>query len=193
MKPRMSLALAAAMLAACAPGSSSHRVAGPLASPLALRLEAGAFTRPFWLSQAVSGNAQGQTHAARFEVQYDDQGLIIAALSAGGLPFFTIRDGAKGVEFETKLASGRGLKPEWILNDFLAAYLPATALEPQLAAQGYRLAETGNARRILAPDGPLYLEIRYQSTQGCRGDVRIDNARLGYRLDIRLLGGECAW
>jgi type II secretory pathway component PulJ len=151
----------------------------PLLSPAALG-------HPVVALQQVAGERDGQAYLLLFQLEVSADQLVLVASTATGNTLFSslYRNGV--IESERSPLLPNQLDPRYVLADLQLTFWPATALQPALAASGYRLQED-KLRRELWQGDELVVAINYSHPSRWQGEVHFEHQRWGYRYRINTL------
>lgn len=189
--PVLVLALALALsLIGCAGAPSSE---APARSPLLqLALPPASLGQQLLLSQIVTGESQGRTHSLRMEVEATAEHLVMAGFSHLGVPLFTLRQDADGLDLDAPGIDRFPFDPRHMLVDVKLAYWPAAALDKALRLLDMRLAVDADRRerRIFGPDGVLLVAIAFPPRNLTDGEISLQHYDHPYRLRIKTLNME---
>ena len=142
--------------------------------------------RSLSLSQIVTGIYDDQTRSMRFQIEIEDNKLVIVALSHFGTTLFILQQEGEQIVVEADVGSLNGIDPGWVLFDLQITYWPGERLEPALSGQRMRLEDEPQSgiRRVFGPREKLMVEVRYFDGFLVPGDIAIDHFDRPYRLLI---------
>lgn len=145
----------------------------------------------FRVTQLVTSGSGDNARKALFTIEVIDSTLVMVAVTPVGLPLFQARADRNGVDLTSVRMIDEGMKPEWILADFVLTFWPAQLLAGALPNEGYRIEDSEFARTIKAPDGSPVVSIRYALpttlTDRLRGEAHLINHQLSYELTVKTL------
>lgn len=136
--------------------------------------------------QKVSGERAGSHYTMLFQVEVDQQRLVLVGSSATGNSLFSVeyKQGALNSNVSPLLPAQ--LDPRYVLADFQLVFWPASAINQQLIGSDYRLVDHP-LRRELWQAEELLIAIDYSEQNHWQGLVYFDNKRWDYRYTIETL------
>ena len=136
--------------------------------------------------QKVSGERAGSHYTMLFQVEVDQQRLVLVGSSATGNSLFSVeyKQGALNSNVSPLLPAQ--LDPRYVLGDFQLVFWPASAINQQLIGSDYRLVDHP-LRRELWQAEELLIAIDYSEQNHWQGLVYFDNKRWDYRYTIETL------
>ncbi len=135
--------------------------------------------------QLVTLDFQGRTRALQTVLTRDRGGLTLVGLSSVGQRLFTMTWDGRQAELRSGVAQLDRLDPRWMLTDIQLAFWPLEDLRGALPA-GVSLEQVGTQRALWRGGELLWMRATTQADPW-RGETRIYNAELGYRLTVRPL------
>lgn len=143
------------------------------------------------LSQLVTGEYDGTTYKARYEIDITRQRLAVVGLSPLGVTLFTIVQENGDVKTQTFGIPAK-VDPRYVLSDIYIAYWTPATLRPALKKMGRRIevTEDGAVRRVRNAGDELLVEVRYNNPARRHGRIDIRHFDFPYRLRIEPLAPD---
>jgi len=157
--------------------------------PPDLNLPPDSLGRRLSLSQIVTGTFDNQTRSMRFEIEIDNNVLVIAGLSHFGATLFVLRQEGEQITAEAYSDNLYGIDPSWMLFDLKVTYWPAGRLGLALSQRQMRLEDVpdNGLRRVYGPGERLVMEVHYLDGFLTPGQISITHFDRPYRLFINAI------
>jgi hypothetical protein len=141
------------------------------------------------LTQLLAFQHDDNRFDGELAIEIDARTVRMVALAPwGGSLYAMLLDGAR-LTHQSSLGSPRGIRPEYIMTDFILTYWPEAQLRPLLAGGGLSVADQGTRREIRADGGPV-ITIDYTADDRLTGKATLVNHLRHYTLQIETLSVE---
>lgn len=184
----------AALLLVAITGCVSHNVstsdtAGILTFP---SLTPQSLGRNLSRSQLVTGEHNGKTYRARYEIDITDDRLVVVGLTPLGITLFTLVQTNREISVETHIDKLATIDPRYTLFDIYVTFWPLDVLRTALRQKGMTIVEDDDLHRrtIRGADDKIIATVTRAQSGTRRGEIAIEHFDLPYRLRITPAGAS---
>ncbi|MEQ1975727.1 DUF3261 domain-containing protein [Xenorhabdus sp. SGI240] len=136
--------------------------------------------------QLLTATVKGKQQSLIVLLNADKQHLSLAGLSSLGIRLFKLDYDKNGVHTEQSIVLPELPPANQVLADIMLSYWPASAWQNRLP-DGWRLKESGNIRQLYDKKEKLITEIYYDTQNGKRRPIRVQQFVFGYDIAIQHL------
>ncbi|KMJ44485.1 hypothetical protein AB204_13830 [Xenorhabdus khoisanae] len=116
----------------------------------------------------------------------NEQHLSLAGLSSLGIRLFKLDYDKNGIHTEQSIVLPELPPANQVLADIMLSYWPVSAWQTRLPS-GWTLKDSGNSRQLHDKNGKLITEIHYDTANGKRRPIRVQQFIFGYNIAIQHL------
>ncbi|PCJ71635.1 MAG: hypothetical protein COA62_03385 [Rhodobiaceae bacterium] len=182
-------------ICACAPARNFDSAA--LSRQALVELSPQSLRSNLALSQSVKGELLGEGRSVRFELDIENDRLVLVGLTHTGVPLFTVTQTGDNHVFTSTIPQNIAFAPEFLLADIKFVYWPIETLNLAIGALQSRVVESsvnGHRHRALKDEfGQTVVDVSYPKTGLASGTLVVRHYDIPYILRIKTLpaqGGE---
>ncbi|MBD2779306.1 DUF3261 domain-containing protein [Xenorhabdus szentirmaii] len=174
------------LLAACTHFPQDNSPSAWLKPGIRVFLPAPAITPAINEQQLLTATVKGKSQSLIVLLNADAQHLSLAGLSSLGIRLFKLDYDEKGIHAEHAIVLPELPPANQVLADIMLSYWPIAAWQAQLPS-GWKLQDNGNLRQLHDKEGKLITEIHYETQNGTRRPIRVQQFIFGYDIAIQHL------
>ncbi|MDX7997953.1 DUF3261 domain-containing protein [Xenorhabdus sp. Reich] len=164
----------------------SHSPSAWLKPGVRVSLPAPTITPAINEQQLLTATMKGKQQSLIVLLSANEQHLSLAGLSSLGIRLFKLDYDQNGIHAEQSIVLPELPPANQVLADIMLSYWPISAWQPRLPA-GWMLKDSGNLRQLHDKDGKLITEIHYDTPNGKRRPIRVQQFIFGYDIAIQHL------
>jgi len=176
-------------VSACAPARNFDSAA--LCRQALVELSPQSLRSNLALSQSVNGEFLGERRSVRFELDIENDRLVLIGLTHSGVPLFTVMQTGDSHVFSSTIPQNTAFAPEFLLADIKFAYWPIETLNLAIGALRSRVMENsvdGRRHRVLKDEfGQMIAEVSYPKNGLASGTLVVRHYDIPYILRIETL------
>ncbi|MBI6549247.1 DUF3261 domain-containing protein [Xenorhabdus sp. VLS] len=136
--------------------------------------------------QLLTATVKGKQQSLIVLLSANEQHLSLAGLSSLGIRLFKLDYDKNGIHTEQSIVLPELPPANQVLADIMLSYWPVSAWQTQLPA-GWTLKDNGELRQLHDQNGKIIAEIHYDTPNGKRRPIRVQQFIFGYDIAIQHL------
>ncbi|NVK22240.1 MAG: DUF3261 domain-containing protein [Kangiellaceae bacterium] len=171
-------------IASCSTRQVQQHSTIDLANGVSFELQSpSSFGKNFITTQLATIEYQEQKHELLFQLEIDQQRIILVGLTPSGTRLFTIISDGNTVQADGFKAVVEQIKPEYLLADMQIALWPQQIIQAAVQAESVSIKHNTDSRILMVSKKPL-IEINYS-------DILVyKHLERGYQISIQTLSSE---
>ncbi|MDX7987014.1 DUF3261 domain-containing protein [Xenorhabdus sp. 12] len=136
--------------------------------------------------QLLTATVKGKQQSLIVLLSANEQHLSLVGLSSLGIRLFKLDYDKNGIHTEQSIVLPELPPANQVLADIMLSYWPISAWQTQLPA-GWEIKDSGILRQLYDKSGKLITEIHYETPNGKRHPIRVQQFIFGYDIAIQHL------
>lgn len=176
----------ACLLTACTNAPQNNTPSAWLKPGVRILLPKPTITPAISEQQLLTATVKGKQQSLIVLLTANEQHLSLAGLSSLGIRLFKLDYDKNGIHTEQSIILPELPPANQVLADIMLSYWPTSAWQSHLP-DGWRLKDSGNFRQLNDKKGKLITEIHYDTQNGKRRPIRVQQFVFGYDIAIQHL------
>ncbi|MDC9595758.1 DUF3261 domain-containing protein [Xenorhabdus anantnagensis] len=174
------------LLAACTNSPQNGAPSAWLKPGVSVLLPEPTITPAINEQQLLTATVKGKQQSLIVLLSANEQHLSLAGLSSLGIRLFKLNYDQNGIHTEQSIVLPELPPANQVLADIMLSYWPVSAWQSRLP-DGWVLKDSGNFRQLYDKNGKLITKIQYDSLNGKRRPIHVQQFIFGYDIAIQHL------